>query len=74
MLQAILEVMLHGAGLVGYYPTVLNGVLLTGRFVTRSSFLDPVFLGVLLMGRFVPERFVPGGLVPGRYTYWNSWK
>jgi hypothetical protein len=32
-----------GSGPVGYYLKVLKGVLLTGRFVIESSFLEPRF-------------------------------
>jgi hypothetical protein len=56
MLQAILQAMLQGAGPVGHYPKLLKGVLLTGRFVTRSSFLvfkssslSILFLNVLFL-------------------------
>ena len=62
MLQAILQVMLQGAGPVGYCLKVLKGVdicwvlclLLDGRFVPGSSFLGimlAAWLGVLVPGR-----------------------
>jgi len=40
----MLQGMLQGAGLVGYCPKVLKGVLLAGRFVPGSSFLAFMFL------------------------------
>jgi hypothetical protein len=54
MLQAILQVMLRGAGLVGFYSKVLEGVLLTGRFVPRSWILvtGGLFLSVLFLDIF----------------------
>jgi hypothetical protein len=51
MLQAILQAMLQGAGPVGHYPKLLEGVLLTVRFVTGSSFLvfRPSSLSILFL-------------------------
>jgi hypothetical protein len=56
MLQAVLQVMLQGAGPVGYYLKVLKGVVSAGYYTYRafwswvlvleSSFLDVLFLGV----------------------------
>ena len=60
MLQAILQVMLQGAGPVGYYLKVLKGAVSAGYYTYRaffywvlvlgSSFLDVLFLGVLFLG------------------------
>jgi hypothetical protein len=50
-LNAIPQIMYRGQGL-GYYPQVLKGVLLTGRFVIGSSFL--------VFGRFVYKVFGTG--------------
>jgi hypothetical protein len=66
ILQAILQVMLQGAGPVSYCPKVLKGVLLTERFVPGSSFLDIVlvacwaFCSWLLAFLFLDPRSVPG--------------
>jgi hypothetical protein len=76
MLQAILQVILQGAGPVGYCPKVLKGVLLIGRFVPRYCayclggvlFLDPRswVLCLRLAGRFLPGRC--------DYGYWEHWE
>jgi hypothetical protein len=42
ILQAILQVILQGAGPIGYRPKVLKGVLLIGHFIPGSSFLSVI--------------------------------
>jgi hypothetical protein len=48
--------MLQGTGPIGYYLKVLKGVLLTGRFVTISSFLGLRFWVLLLGVLFLNPR------------------
>ena len=58
ILQAMLQGILQAAGPIGYYYKVL-----TGRFVSGSSFLGPCFW------RFVAGRFVTG-LLFWAFRFW----
>jgi hypothetical protein len=62
----VLQGMSRGAGPVGYYPKVLKGVLLTGRFVSRFWILVPgSSFWVFYCWPFCSWVLVPGVLVSG---------
>jgi hypothetical protein len=82
MLQAILQVMLQGAGAVGYCPKVLKGIIsarcytccLRGVLFLGVLFLDPRswVLCLLLVGRFVPGSSFLGVVLAACWAF-CSW-
>jgi hypothetical protein len=75
MLQAVLQVMLQGAGPVGYYLKVLKGVVSAGYYTCRAFCYRVLVPGRFIPGRFVSGSFVSESFVPGRFLFleFGSW-